>query len=144
MENYYKYWERKIFNALISMTVRALATNKVIWERKPPIIRQTCKYSPPQDFLYNPSTEDMQTQLQKFTNNILDASLSFGRWYKGYCEIVPIKLGDENSDKQFDYSYYEDLCRHGVITSMVREITDMIQGLSRKQLFISDGYLDKD
>jgi hypothetical protein len=31
MFDYYKYWERKVFNALASMTIRALATNKIIW-----------------------------------------------------------------------------------------------------------------
>jgi hypothetical protein len=40
----------------------------------------------------------MKNQLQKFSGNILDASRSFGRWFKGFCEIVPRKVGEENTD----------------------------------------------
>jgi len=62
MTTYYQYWERKIFNALISMTIRALATNKVIWDRENPMVKQECKYIS-NEFQYNPTLEEMTTQL---------------------------------------------------------------------------------
>jgi hypothetical protein len=61
------------------------------------MISQEAKWVNP-DFQYNPSPEDMKNQLQKFSGNILDASRSFGRWFKGFCEIVPRKVGEENTD----------------------------------------------
>lgn len=143
MTTYYQYWERKIFNALISMTIRALATNKVIWDRDNPMVKQECKYIS-NEFQYNPPPEEMQTQLQKFTTNILDASLNFGRWYKGFCVIYPAKTGEENADKTYDYSFYEDIKIHAIITSIMKDLTDLVQSLSRKAQLHNDKYLDKD
>jgi dynein heavy chain len=34
MEKYYDYWERRIFNAITKMIVRALAANKTLFMRK--------------------------------------------------------------------------------------------------------------
>jgi hypothetical protein len=31
MKLYYAYWERRIFNAITKMIVKALAANKTIW-----------------------------------------------------------------------------------------------------------------
>lgn len=33
MRPYYYYWERRIFNAITKMIIRALAANKTIWAR---------------------------------------------------------------------------------------------------------------
>lgn len=41
MQKYYEYWERRIFNAITKMVVRALAANKVLFTRtkKPFLIK---------------------------------------------------------------------------------------------------------
>jgi dynein heavy chain len=43
MQKYYEYWERRIFNAITKMVVRALAANKVLFTRtqKPYLIKMT-------------------------------------------------------------------------------------------------------
>lgn len=47
MELYYKYWERRIFNAITKMIVRALAANKTIWLRseRPCLINMVSSYN---------------------------------------------------------------------------------------------------
>jgi len=50
MKPYYAYWERRIFNAITKMIVRALAANKTIWIRneKPSLIKMTSTYVHPE------------------------------------------------------------------------------------------------
>ena len=91
------------------MTIRALATNKAIWQhRDQPLINQTCTYNSP-EMTCNPSPEDMQTQLKKFTTNILDASKNFGRWYDGHCIIYPESQDTDTSEKSIRYTFYDDV-----------------------------------
>ena len=75
MRPYYYYWERRIFNAITKMIVKALATNKVLWVRttSPSLIKMTAFYNHP-EMTYHPSVDELRTQLEKFTRNILDSS----------------------------------------------------------------------
>lgn len=144
MKKYYQYWERKIFNAIISMTIRALATNKAIWQhRDQPLINQTCTYNSP-EMTCNPSPEDMQTQLKKFTTNILDASKNFGRWYDGHCIIYPESQDTDTSEKSIRYTFYDDVIQNPVLSTMTTEITTMTHEIERKRQMHEDKYLGKE
>lgn len=75
MKQYYRYWERRIFNAITKMIIRALATNKLIWQRteKPALIKMTSSYVHP-DITYHPAVEDLNSMLEKFSKNILEST----------------------------------------------------------------------
>mmetsp|Transcript_39362 Transcript_39362/g.37825 ORF Transcript_39362/g.37825 Transcript_39362/m.37825 type:complete len:185 (+) Transcript_39362:514-1068(+) len=62
MKQYYAYWERRIFNAIIKMIIRALAANKVLWTMndKPPLIKMTSSYNHP-EMTYHPTIEELST-----------------------------------------------------------------------------------
>lgn len=57
------------------MIIRALATNKILWGRtqKPYLIKMTSSYNHP-EMTYHPRLDELTTQLEKFTRNILDSS----------------------------------------------------------------------
>jgi len=80
MQQYYQYWERRIFNAITKMIVRALAANKAIWMRteKPPLIKMTSSYD--QEISFHPTVDELRTQLEKFNRNIIESTKLFGRW----------------------------------------------------------------
>jgi dynein heavy chain len=88
MEKYYEYWERRIFNAITKMIVRALAANKTIFTRKskPHLITMTSSYNHPK-ITFHPTEEELRTQLEKISRNILESTKSFGRWWRGFCTI---------------------------------------------------------
>jgi dynein heavy chain len=90
MKLYYSYWERRIFNAITKMIVRALAANKTIWHMQetdvPALIKMRSSYNHP-DVQFVPSEEEVNTSLKKFTGNILESTKFFGRWWDGYCTI---------------------------------------------------------
>jgi len=88
MQPYYQYWERRIFNAITKMVVRALAANKTIFLRneKPCLVKMTSFFQNP-DITFYPSIEDLRNDLEKFSRNILETTKKFGRWWDKFCRI---------------------------------------------------------
>jgi len=56
---YYQYWERRIFNAITKMIIRALAANKALWKGRP-LIKMTANYLYP-EMSYHPTVEELRT-----------------------------------------------------------------------------------
>ena len=75
MRPYYMYWERRIFNAITKMIVRALAANKTIWMRteRPCLIKMTSSYNHP-EITFHPTVDELRTQLEKMSRNILEST----------------------------------------------------------------------
>ena len=61
MKQYYQYWERRIFNAITKMIIRALAANKTLWLRteKPSLIKMTSSYNHP-EMTYHPTVDELR------------------------------------------------------------------------------------
>lgn len=74
MRPYYYYWERRIFNAITKMIIRALAANKTLWARteKPSLIKMLSSYN--SDMTYHPTVDELRNQLEKFTRGILETT----------------------------------------------------------------------
>lgn len=97
MKEYYYYWERRIFNALTTMIVRALATIKVLFyrrEKRPPLFRIQAEYNQP-DLNFIPSKDEVMSQLEKFSKNVLEAAKQFGRWKDGHCQLCKERTNPE-------------------------------------------------
>lgn len=61
MRPYYYYWERRIFNAITKMVIRALAANKTLWIRteKPSLIKMMSSYNHP-EMTYHPTVDELR------------------------------------------------------------------------------------
>jgi dynein heavy chain len=123
MKPYYIYWERRIFNAITKMIVRALAANKTIWIRteKPCLIRMSSTYAHP-EVHYIPTYEELRTVLDKFTKNILESTKMFGRWWDGHCKIFEEINNEENAEKFIPYTFFDDVMQNKMITQLNYEI----------------------
>jgi dynein heavy chain len=123
MRRYYQYWERRIFNAITKMIIRALAANKVILFRnkEPFLIKSTSSYTHP-EMSYHPSVEELGLQFVKFTKNILDSTKFFGRWWDGFCKIFEEKTDNETSEKIIPYTFYEDVMMNPEVIILNYEI----------------------
>jgi dynein heavy chain len=117
MRPYYMYWERRIFNAITKMIVRALAANKTIYQRveKPYLIKMISSYNHPEITFY-PTVDELRTQLEKFSRNILESTRQFGRWWDGFCIIFEEKINDENAEKYIPYTFFEDVMQNKMIS----------------------------
>jgi dynein heavy chain len=117
------YWERRIFNAITKMIVRALAANKTIYQRveKPCLIKMISSYNHP-EITFHPTVDELRTQLEKFSRNILESTRQFGRWWDGFCIIFEEKINDENAEKYIPYTFFEDVMQNKMISQLHYEI----------------------
>jgi dynein heavy chain len=123
MRPYYMYWERRIFNAITKLIVRALAANKTIYQRveKPCLIKMISNYTHP-EITFHPTVDELRTQLVKFSSNILESTRQFGRWWDGFCIIFEEKINDENAEKYIPYTFFEDVMQNKMISQLHYEI----------------------
>ena len=118
MRIYYYYWERKIFNAINTMVIRALATAKALLSNnRKPLIKMEAQYFN-LDLSYHPSIDELRGQLEKFNRNILESTRRFGRWWDGQCRCVEENIDKETSEKTIKYSFFDDVNLNKVIRDL--------------------------
>jgi dynein heavy chain len=124
---YYQYWERRIFNAITKMIIRALAVNKAILMNREikPLIRMEAGNNG-LEIIYMPQTEEMQTQLEKFHKNIIESTKKFGRWKDRTCKVFEESVDNDTSEKLIKYTFYDDVIKNPVITALSKDIVDSV------------------
>ena len=133
MKPYYAYWERRIFNAITKMIVRALAANKTLWNRneKPFLIRMTSSYNFP-EILFHPTENELKTILEKFNRNILDSAKQFGRWWDGFAKIFEEKINEETGEKSIPFTFFDDIKTNKMIVQLSYEIVTQMNQIMDK------------
>jgi dynein heavy chain len=123
MRPYYMYWERRIFNAITTMIVRALAANKTIWSRteRPYLVKMASSYNHP-GITFHPTVDELRTQLDKISRNILESTKSFGRWWDGFAKIFEERLHEETAEKYIPYTFFDDVMQNKMISQLHYEI----------------------
>lgn len=131
MRPYYQYWERRIYNALIKMIIKALLEFKQLLSRPKtkaiPLFKVQTEFVNPK-VNTNPNFMEIKVTIEKFINSIIDSSNSFRRWKDGTCICVEpqsVKGGDEETSL---HTYSRDIEKNKVITSIVAEISDIQNG----------------
>lgn len=143
MMPYYQYWEKRIFNAITKMTIRALAANKALWQqREKNLIKMTADYNHP-DMTYHPSQEELNTSLSKFYKNIIEASKKFGRWWDGYARIFEERVDNESSEKSIKYTFYTEVNKNPVVRILGMEIVKASKDIIDKFEYYERGYVSK-
>lgn len=141
MHLYYQYWERRIFNAITKMVIRALAANKALWKGKP-LIKMEASYVYP-EMIYHPTVEELRTQLDKFNRNILESAKKFGRWWDGFCKVFEETIDKDTSEKTIRYTFYDDIVRNRVIAQLNMDIVTLTYQIQTKFTMQADGYFSK-
>ena len=124
MRTYYYYWERRIFNALTKMTIRAMAAIKTLFARtdkRPPLLKVSAEFTNP-EITYHPSRDELENQLEKFSKNVLESTSRFGRWWDGFCIIFQEKINPETTEKCIPFTFYDDVVKNPVIVMLNYEI----------------------
>ena len=141
MRQYYYYWERRIFNAITKMIIRAMAANKALWRGKP-LIKMNATYNYP-EMSYHPTVEELKTQLDKFSSNILQSAKKFGRWLDGYCKIFEEQIDKDTGEKSIRYTFYDELNQNPVICNLQMEIQTLNMQIQQKFVLQAEGFFDR-
>lgn len=73
----------------------------------------------------NPNFLEIKVTIEKFFNSIIDCSKNFYRWKDGTCICVE-PSATKVADKELGiHTYYEDINKNRVITSIVAEISNI-------------------
>lgn len=98
MASYYAYWERKIFNALNQMVLRAMLNLQLILHVHPstsrqyaPLFQITASLVSP-DIVLSPSMTDVHRLLGRLVVSVVEVSKMFVRWMNGTCIPVNSRL----------------------------------------------------
>ena len=143
MRQYYYYWEKKIFNAITRMVIRALATNKALLAKTgKPMIKMTATYNHP-DMNYHPTVEELRTQLDKFNRNILDSTKKFGRWWDGFCKIFEEKVDKDSTEPTIPFTFFDDVNHNPVVSALNLEIMNQTQSIQQKFQLHSERFHDR-
>lgn len=111
MKEYYYYWERRIYNALIKMILRALLSFKALVDQPVvpgtdkcyPLFQVKAQYEHPY-FTTNPTYNDLFTILTNIPNNIISMTKYFWRWMDRSCEFCkPGKGPNDEVLQKFDF-----------------------------------------
>lgn len=144
METYYMYWERRIFNAITKMIVRALAANKTLFQRIDPpyLIYMTASYNHP-GITFHPSLDELKTQIDKFSRNILESANRFGRWWRGHCRIFEEKTREETGEKYLPYTFASDIMQNKMISQLQYEIIQQKTQIINKFDLLEKGWIKR-
>lgn len=96
MKEYYYFWERRVYNAIVKMVLRALLSFKNLIDppnkKNIPLFYVKAEYNHP-EVSYQPQRTEAQMQLQQIQNSIMQASQLFWRWKDGYCTFCDLVKG---------------------------------------------------
>ena len=137
MKEYYKFWERKIYDAIVSMVVngltdfRQLLTNgelrHEVYAAAPGfstggmLFRITANFHEP-ELLYGPTVVDVQKMLHKMIENIYCSAKSFIRWMDGMCEEAVDTRPGIDDENRWVYHFYNDIRTNSQIFQLVMEL----------------------
>jgi hypothetical protein len=75
----------------------------------------TASYNHP-GITFHPSLDELKTQIDKFSRNILESANRFGRWWRGHCKIFEEKIREETGEKYLPYTFASDIMQNKMIS----------------------------
>ena len=139
MYDYYKHWERLIYEAIIKMVVGGMTDlmqllngeelRQEVRDAAPsyvpgsPLFRVGAMFNDP-ELMLSPGVVDVQKMLHKFVVNIAESAKSFIRWLDGQCEPAgPVRIDDDNS---YIFHFYHDIASDSQVVRLVMELSKII------------------
>lgn len=134
MKDYYYYWERRVYNALTKMILRALLSYKNLIaqpsSKQTPLFQITAEYNHP--FLNTqPPLQEVEAILRKLLYNILHTSDIFWRWKDGTCIFCETSKGPNDEPIQKN-NFRQEIIDNPIITQISFIIGDIKNKCSDK------------
>ncbi|ORX45970.1 hypothetical protein BCR36DRAFT_332447 [Piromyces finnis] len=141
LEDYYSYWEKKIFFALNQMVLHnivklnQLLTGKgnnnvknVKGKNQPaitPLFKVSALLSAP-EIIISPQSNEIFKMIMKFVKSIVDSTKSFLRWENKSCVLTtPQKVNED--EEPVIFSFYSDVIYNGNISQAINQLNLNLQ-----------------
>ena len=132
---YYEYWEKRIYNAIVLMIVRGLATMKSLFQvgqrSNKCVLPSICKVKAVyagKDIVLNPPISELSKYFFRIVKNLVESAKAFIRWNQGSCIISgTISMGDY--EPPFNFTFYDDISRNPYISKIATDIGTGIQSI---------------
>ena len=122
--DYYRYWEKRVQNALVELTVRsAMALSGILRSKSTPPICRLHVNMTGRDLILVPSAADISKQMNRCIRKIFKASEYFVRWMSGSClEAEPqVITRTDGNEEEFIYSHFHEVSQNRfVVNALIR------------------------
>jgi dynein axonemal heavy chain len=135
MEEFYKLWERRVYNALVHMVISNLDTLRSLLclDGKPsiipPLFPVQASLSAP-EVVISPSLQDLSRFMMRSTLDVVNATKPFLRWMDGTCQETP-QLSPKEGDDIVVYTFHSDV-------SVNRQVVDLVRGCQESAAEVVD------
>ncbi|GMH67856.1 hypothetical protein TrLO_g3024 [Triparma laevis f. longispina] len=126
LASYYKYWEKRVFNAVTTMVVKSMATFLGLVQSKSssPICQVKVSLNG-KDLVVSPQLNDIYKYLNKCVKNLPESAKTFARWMNGTClETPPQVISDD--EEPFQYSFYQDVSQNPYVVDVTVKLNQAI------------------
>ena len=130
LANYYRYWEKRLCNAIVEMVSTSLATFRemLTHEDCAPFCRASCLLGG-RDVVVTPTAADVNKYLTKCIRGLSEAAKTFPRWKRGTClECPPIDVGED--EEPFVFSYHQDVSKNPHVMKLKDDLTSYVKQLT--------------
>jgi hypothetical protein len=79
-----------------------------------------------------PPLDELTSQLERFTINILSTTQRFGRWMDGFCKVFKEQINTETSEKYLPYTFYDDVMLNPMVVQLQYEIVQQRNQVTNK------------
>jgi len=147
MKEYYYYWERRVYNALTKMILRALITLKCYLTRPPyknmGLFKIVAEYDPPN---VNPIPRMVEIDgiQSRIYINIREVGRLFPRWKDGTCIFPEPRTNPNTEEKSYhdSHTFNRDIQENPAIKELVFQIGQIKQNCLEKIRFYFGIYQD--
>ena len=141
---FYRYWERKFFNAITTMIITSMATLHALLSGRsrtgdggqsggpdangppvrPPLCHMKVPFNPP-EIVINPLLAMIYNTLGRVVRHLVESAKQFQRWMDGTCiECEVTGLGEEEEPP--DFSFYRDVFQNPHIMKIMLSLYQTI------------------
>jgi dynein heavy chain len=134
LKEYYRFWEKKFFNAITKMIITSMATFQSMLNvsihggsskfKLPPLckVKATMNVA---DIIINPTLSDIYRYLSKAVKHVVESSKRFLRWKDTTCIATePVKANED--EEPIIFSFYNDIAQNPHVIKMMLTINQSI------------------
>ena len=125
MANYYKHWEKRVYEAVVTAIVDNLTNFNNALKRDQPLFRIEAALTG-SDIVLRPAITEIQKLVLQSLRDAIEGTRSFVRWMDGTCIETPPQ-NNPDSDEPYIFTFHSDILPLPSVTEVCLQIMDNLQ-----------------